>query len=356
MRNTTSFCIYKNKVSDSDQQRRIPVRVPYAPHPKGELVYNPDDNFVYVSDGTTWDRVNGVNNPVDILLPVTRSKVPRWIEDYPPGMSYLSPVLQDSSLEVDDDGNGILNDTGNQLSSFPWTNGNLLCHGSMVTNYTFGLGLDSADPTSFIPIITPLKGSSSTSNNLENSNIPKNKEIYEEGSISIGYGSMENLILKSLNPESSKNTSIGVASMRYATEDAKNNVSIGWKSMEGVNDSGVKGAYNVSIGTENMKTVTTASNNVSIGHYATTGSTNKNMVVIGSESLGMGNGNVILGANSIDNGHDKVIILGSNGEANGNNRIVLGSGIEVVTSMNGGYAIQIQIGNETYQIPLIKVT
>src|SRR5260221_337346 len=122
------------------------------------MIYNPADNFVYVSDGATWDKISGVNNPVDNLLPITQNRVPRWAEDFPPGGAYSGVVLQDSALEIDRAGNAILMDAEEDLTTFPWKRGNFLANGSLVSGYCVGRSLDETDPTAFTPVVTQLPG------------------------------------------------------------------------------------------------------------------------------------------------------------------------------------------------------
>lgn len=313
---------------------KIPVGNPneLVIQPKGSIIYSPIDNFVYISDGANWDRVSGVNNPVDLSLPITQNRMAKWSDDFPPGGTYTTPVLQDSSLEVDNDGNAILNDTGNTPTSFPWLNGNFAAHGSVSTSYTFGASLDPTDPISFTPILTQLMGETTNSSldRTVSSSIEistprriKTKEIYDNGSVAIGHSAMEHIVHQGLDIKTSRNVAVGVGSSKHMSPQASDNVSIGWHSL------------------------------------SFPGVSTKRSVSIGSMANACSNGNVAIGFNSQDNGHANIIALGSDAQATGNNRIVIGSGVNPVCINNNDVIstsmyIPIQIGNDTYLLPLFK--
>ena len=341
-----SFTFRKDTVGSN--KPNIPFKLPIGNpneltiQPKGSMVYSPIDNFVYISDGLNWDRVSGVNNPVDLLLPVTQHRMAKWSEDYPPGSIYSSPVLQDSSLEIDDDGNAILSDTGNTPSTFPWTNANLMSQGSIVTSYTFGTSLDTSDPTSFIPVLTQLQGVSSSEND-QNIGIVKTKDSYNEGSVVIGHAAMDDIISSSADPKSSRNVIVGVNSAKNFSTDATDNVCIGWSSNKGSGPLSGKG--NVSIGSSSSLNSPSTMGCVSIGAFSSASSNN----------------NVVIGYDSSDGSYNNIVSLGSHTTAKGGNRLVLGSGIDVVKispekiDNNGGVYITIQVGIHTYMLPLMKV-
>lgn len=271
--------------------------------PKGTMVYSSEDDFVYISDGTSWDRVSGVNNPADLLLPITQNRVAKWTQDYPPGGAYTSPVLQDSSFEVDDDGNAILHDTGNTPSAFPWFNGNLMVQGSLSTSYTFGISTSSTDPMSFSPVLTQTKG-----------------DDISEGSVAIGASALEEIV--SLGPEinSKRNVAIGVSAGKQLSQEAQDNVFIGSGSSKDTK-------------------------------YA------KKAVSVGSDSSVMKSGNVVVGYGSSDSNLESVIVLGSEIEAKDRNSLVLGSGIKTIdinVADKETVYIKVQIGDEIYLMPLIK--
>lgn len=278
--------------------------------PKGSMVYSPEDNFVYVSDGVNWDRVSGVNNPVDLLLPITQNRLSKWTEDYPPGGAYTSPVLQDSSLEVDDDGNSILNDTGNTPSSFPWLNGNFMAHGSISTSYSFGISTDSTDSTLFSPILTQIKGEGETK--------------YDQGSISVGSMSMDSIVSIGPDVKSNRNVSLGVSAAQYLSPESADNVFIGWSTSKDVKD--LNGC-----------------------------------VSIGSNSSVKKDGNVVVGCGSLDSNLESVIVIGSKTQAKESNTLVLGSGIQTIEvsdeTMHNKVKkyMKIQIGSDVYLMPLIKM-
>lgn len=326
--------------------------------PKGCMIYSPVDNFVYISDGANWDRVSGVNNPIDLLLPVTQHRMPKWSEDYPPGGAYTAPVLQDSSLEVDDDGNATLYDTGNTPSSFPWTNANLMVHGSIVSSYTFGNSLDATDPTIFTPVLTQIQGIPPSSN-VPTSNVPisnirsleiHTREGYDGGSIAIGHSAMNDIVSSGIDSKSSRNVAVGVSAGKHFSTSATDNVCIGWSAWSGLPSAPVTGSGNIFIGSDSSSRGGTSG-------YANTGS-----IAIGAFSSARADDNIVIGYKSNDNGYNNIVSLGSNAVATGNNRLVLGSGIQVleipshkIENLPTQTYITIQIGKETYLLPLSKM-
>ncbi len=372
-RKEDSFSIKKDTDADTSRSTvhlRLPVGIPtdVVVQPKGSMIYNPVDQFVYVSDGINWDRLSGVNNPVDNLLPASGHRVTKWVEDFPPGNSYSTPVLQDSSMEIDDDGNATLNDTGNTPDAFPHLGGNLLVHGSLVTSYVIGLSLDPVDPTLFTPILGQTHGIAPTivaagdvgigSGTTRDSRDPKARSRYDNGSVAVGHCAMEQIMSSSSDPSSIKNTAMGVKALQHITVEAEDNTAIGWGAMMGESPSSVTGINNVAIGSHSMGAATTASHNVVIGAGTHTLPTINGAVVIGATSVAMTSGNVIIGYKSTDNGHGNVIMLGAGVSASGSDRLVLGSGITAKKAHPDNerlYHITIQIGDETYQLPLTKV-
>ncbi len=306
-------------------------------YPQGSILYCNEDQFYYVYDGNQWDRISGVNNPVDNLLPITANRLPKWTEDYPPGGDYDTPVLQDSALSVDDEGNAILNDTGAVIDAFPWCNGNFMTKGSLITSQCVGLSLDSADSFIFTPILSQIRGSGDPAPLPEG---VRSLERYENGSIAIGYASMENTIKTAADPMSINNVAVGPRTLRYADVSATNNVAIGTSCMEGAIGNKIAG-----------------SNNTCIGKGVVVASTTSNVVGVGNNVVVTRDDNVVIGAKSGDGGHSAIVTLGSNVCARGDNRLVVGSGISinaVVADMDEKYvgSLNIQIGDKTYRIPL----
>lgn len=338
--------------------------------PRGSMIYSPTDGFVYISDGVNWDRISGVNNPVDILLPVTQHRMAKWSEEFPPGAAYTSPVLQDSSFEVDDDGNSILNDTGNTPDTFPWNNANFMTHGSVVTSYTYGTSLDPSDPTSFTPILTQLKGDSPGGEGAGREPITPGrrlKERYDDGTVAIGHEALEDIVYSSSDSFSTRNVVVGVKAGKHLSADAMDNVGIGHGALQGfpgISSLSVQGLNNVAIGSNAMIRTTTASDCVLVGANTSTGATSLDTVVVGSKAKATANGSIVVGARSNDAGFNGVVILGSGVTAKGDNRLVLGSGIEIIKavpdmvepgSSTNQECLTIQIGAHSYLLPLLRL-
>jgi hypothetical protein len=401
---TTSFHVIK----ESDQNKgsapsslKLPEGDPsnLQIQPKGSMIYSPGDNFVYVSDGTNWDRVSGVNNPVDILLPVTQHRMAKWAEDHPPGGAYPSPVLQDSAFEVDDDGNAILHDIGShEESTFPWSNGNVMVQGSVVTSNTFGMSLDSIDPTSFIPILTQVKGGTIVNDSTTNTTTTVNggnsgttittvngggQDLTSGHSQARGLEESWSQILGSEpsagrprppGPGAPPGGTSGTATAVKMEIYENGSIAVGHGAMADIVYSGPdrKSIRNVAIGTNAGKHLSPDSmDNVLIGsdvkivtniglESGVRGST-----VIGSSAESGASGNVILGYKASDGGHPNVIALGSGASASDDNRLILGSGIRASyppfqsvadgTNPYDGY-LTVQIGAETYLLPLFKMS
>jgi len=349
-----SFSFRKDSIGSN--KPNVPFKLPMGNpsdisiQPKGCMIYSQADNFVYISDGVNWDRVSGVNNPIDLLLPVTQHRMPKWSEDYPPGGAYTAPVLEDSSLEVDDDGNATLYDTGNTPSSFPWVNANLMTHGSIVTSYTFGNSLDASDPTIFTPILTQIRSVPPPANNVPTNNVPA-REGYDGGSIAIGHSAMNDIVSSGVDSKSSRNVAVGVSAGKHFSTSATDNVCIGWSAWSGLPSAPVTGSGNIFIGSD------------SSSRGGTSGYSNTGSIAIGAFSSVRADDNVVIGYKSNDNGYNNIVSLGSNAVATGNNRLVLGSGIQVkkISShkiekdVSEQKYITIQIGKDTYLLPLLKM-
>jgi hypothetical protein len=328
---TQSFCFRRPSFDAHSGPHPDVTKLYNKPSAPGSIAYNKNDNFLYVSDGKNWDKISGVNNPADNLLPITQHTVPKWTEDYPPGGDYPTPVLQDSSLCIDDDGNAILNDSGNDLVAFPWTNGNMVTKGSMVTSRTFGMAVGT-DVLDFVPVLSQIPG-----------NVPADtmvtKDHYQDGSIAIGFAAMENIINGSALPVSKGNVIIGTRAMQHSDPSASNNVIIGHNSV----NTGVETKFQ-------------GYDNTIIGANSLTGIETKNSVVVGANSITKQSNNVIVGSKSTDDNHQNVVIVGSNVGALGDNRVVIGSGIKldltVPPSMNVAGYLSVQIGTKTYKLAL----
>ena len=311
---------------------------------KGSLIYNPDDKFVYVYDGSSWDRVSGVNNPIDNLLQVGQNHVPRWVEDFPPGGAYTTAVLQDSSLEIDNDGNAVLNDMGDAPVAFPWTNGNMVVRGTVVTSRGVGISTNPDDPMAFVPILSQMKGALPTNQIFA-------QTAYNDGSTAVGYGAMNN-IATAKNPISKGNTAIGTLAAKDISLDATDNTAIGVSSLISVTGNG-----NVGVGAHSFPGMVNGNHNVGVGSETVVQRDVSGATVVGSKSEASRSGNVIIGYSSTDGGHNNVIALGSGCAATGPDRIVLGSGVRVrpaeADSIYSGY-VRVQIGDNEYDMPLFR--
>ena len=343
--------------------------------PKGSLVYCPTDGFVYVSDGTNWDRVSGVNNAADTMVPITQSRVPRWTEDYPTGNGqYLTgPVLQDSALDIDDSGNALLHDVGDQRQSFPWKNGNLATTGSLVTNYTVGMSLDPEDPLSFTPILTQTAGPREEDYAPDVSSLAgrdageasTRKDNYQNGSVVIGHGALDDIIMDSIEPTSTRNVLAGVMAGQHLASSAEDNVVVGAHALRGDSRSLVVGSGNTVVGADAGAIVSdthnvTASRNVVLGKSTKVTHDVDRAVLVGAGARCFHSGNTVVGTDADDGNLPNVIVLGDHAVAKSGNRVVLDSGITVspVDVSNGTphvvASITVQIGNDTYLIPLLR--